>query len=98
MSGTSGQHTTRSARNLRLDLLNLTNSNLLFTYYDILFQVMEILERNGIKIPTTDHRVGSNKRRKSENLAEARSVKIKMEQTETADSANKSLSRIHQCE
>ena len=59
---------------------------------------MEILERNGIKIPTTDHRVGSNKRRKSENLAEARSVKIKMEQTETADSANKSLSRIHQCE
>ena len=58
---------------------------------------MEILERNGIKIPTTDHRVGSNKRRKSENLAEVRSVKIKMEQTETADSANKSLSRIHQC-
>ena len=59
---------------------------------------MEILERNGIQIPTTDHRVGSNKRRKSENLAEARSVKIKMEQTEAADSANKSLSRIHQCE
>ena len=59
---------------------------------------MEILERNGIQIPTTDHRVGSNKRRKSENLAEARSVKIKMEQTETADSANKSLSRINQCE
>ena len=56
---------------------------------------MEILERNGIKIPTTDHRVGSNKRRKSEHLAEARSVKIKMEHTE--DSANKSMSRIHQC-
>ena len=59
---------------------------------------MEILERNGIKIPTTDHRVGSNKRRKSENFVEERSVRIKMEQTETADSANKSLSRIHQCE
>ena len=59
---------------------------------------MEILERNGIQIPTTDHRVGSNKRRKSENLAESRSVKIKTEQTEAADSANKSLSWIHQCE
>ena len=35
---------------------------------------MEILERNGIKIPTTDHRVGSNKRRKSENFVEEKSL------------------------
>ena len=59
---------------------------------------MEILERNGIKIPTTGGGVGgASKRRKSENFAEARSVKIKLEQTEAADTANKSLSRIHQC-
>ena len=59
---------------------------------------MPILERNGIKIPTAGGGIGGgSKRRKSENFAEARSVKIKMEQTETADNANKSLSRIHQC-
>ena len=57
-----------------------------------LFQVMEILERNKIKLPGGG---GGSKRRKSENFAEARSVKIKMENTE--DSAHKSMSRIHQC-
>jgi len=61
-------------------------------------KIMPILERNGIKIPTTGGGTGGSKRRKSENFAEARSVKIKMEQTEIADNANKSLSRIHQCE
>ena len=55
-------------------------------------KVMEILERNKIKLPGGG---GGSKRRKSENFAEARSVKIKMENTE--DSANKSMSRIHQC-
>ena len=60
-----------------------------------LLKVNEILERNGIKIPTTGGGVwGGTKRRKSENFAEARSVKIK---TEAGESANKSLSRIHQC-
>jgi len=59
-------------------------------------KVNEILERNGIKIPSTGGGVwGGTKRRKSENFAEARSVKIK---TEAGESANKSLSRIHQCE
>ena len=63
--------------------------------YENLLQVNEILERNGIKIPTTGGGVwGGTKRRKSENFAEARSVKIK---TEAGESANKSLSRIHQC-
>ena len=56
---------------------------------------MDILEKNGIKIPNTGFRCDS-KRRKSEKLTWVRSVKIKMEQTE-ADSANKSPSRIHQC-
>ena len=57
---------------------------------------MDILNRNGIKLPTSGGGGGGGiKRRKSENFAEARSVKIKMENT--ADSANKSLSRIHQC-
>ena len=54
---------------------------------DVYFlQVNEILERNGIKIPTTGGGVwGGTKRRKSEDFAEA------------GESANKSLSRIHQC-
>ena len=61
-----------------------------------ILQVNEILKRNGIKIPSTGGGVwGGTKRRKSENFAKARSVKIKME---AEDSANKSLSRIHQCE
>ena len=66
---------------------------------DVYFlQVNEILERNGIKIPSTGGGVrGGTKRRKSENFAEARSVKIKTEQGEAGDSANRSLSRIHQC-
>ena len=58
---------------------------------------MDILDRNGIKLPSSGGGGGGSKRRKSENFAEARSVKIKMEHTESADSANKSLSRIHQC-
>ena len=59
---------------------------------------MVILERNGIKLPSSGAGGGGgSKRRKSENFAEARNVKIKMEHTEAADSANKSLSRIHQC-
>ena len=57
-------------------------------------KIKDILQTEGIEIPTTVGRVGGGSKRRSENLIVTRSVKIKTAQIKAVDNNNKRQSKV----